>query len=124
MVQNKQIDIAMNSALQHTALQKPSPKLSQEGQRLVADLRDAIEKTKILILTKNQGNLIQDFIWQTSHVDGASASTPNAPVGRDTAKRHGQEAIDDLRTLGTLIISNGQFRKLCKSVPASAPDHL
>jgi hypothetical protein len=33
-------------------------------------------------------------------------------VDKDTAKQHGNEALDGLRTLGTLLISNGQFRKL------------
>jgi DNA ligase-4 len=30
------------------------------------------------------------------------------------AKRHGEQALDGLRTLGTLLITNGQFRKLRK----------
>jgi hypothetical protein len=36
-------------------------------------------------------------------------------VDKDTAKRDGDEALKGLRTLGTLIITNGQFRKLRKS---------
>jgi hypothetical protein len=67
-----------------------------------------------LILTKNEGNLLQDFIWQTQQITGGNASTPTAPVDKDTAKQHGNDALQGLRTLGTLVISNGQFRKLCK----------
>jgi len=111
---NKQIDIALNSALASRGLASPSKKLSKEGQELVADLRDVIEKAKVLLLTKNEGNLLQDFIWQTQQLSGGNASTPNAPLGKDTAKEHGNQALDGLRTLGTLIISNGQFRKLLK----------
>lgn len=37
---------------------------------------------------------------------------PGAPVDKETAKQHGNEALEGLRTLGTLILSNGQFRKL------------
>jgi hypothetical protein len=37
---------------------------------------------------------------------------PGAPIDKDTARQHGNEALEGLRTLGTLIISNGQFRKL------------
>lgn len=111
---NKQIDVALNSFLESRALAKPSGKLSSEGQKLVADFRDVVEKAKVLLLTKNDGNLLQDFIWQTQQISGGNAALPNAPVGKDAAKQHGNEALDGLRTLGTLIISNGQFRKLCK----------
>lgn len=68
----------------------------------------------MLLLTKNEGNLLQDFIWQTQGLGTGDASKPNLPVDKDTARQHGNEALEGLRTLGTLIISNGQFRKLCK----------
>ena len=102
----------MNTALGWGPLTQPTKKLSEEGRVLVADVRDVIEKAKILLLTKNQGNLLQDFIWQTQGVGTNDAGKPNLPVGRDTAKQHGQEALEGLRTLGTLMITNGQFRKL------------
>ena len=111
--QNKQIDIALNSALESKALATPSKKLSAEGQQLVADVRDVIEKAKVLLLTKNEGNLLQDFIWQTQQIDLSGVQKPGATVTKDTAKQHGNEALEGLRTLGTLMISNGQFRKLC-----------
>jgi len=72
----------------------PSKRLSAEGQALVADFRGVVEQAKYLLLTKNEGNLLQ--------------------VSAETAKQHGKQAKDGLRTLGTLLISNGQFRKLCK----------
>jgi hypothetical protein len=109
---NKQIDIALNSALASKGLSSPSKKLSADGQRLVADLKDVIEQAKVLLLTKNDGNLLQDFIWQTQQISGGDAQVPGAPVDKDTAKQHGNEALEGLRTLGTLVISNGQFRKL------------
>ena len=94
----------------------PSKKLSTEGQALVHDFRNVVEQAKYLLLTKNDGNLLQDFAWQTQNVDGGNAGLPGAPVDKDTAKQHGNEALDGLRTLGQLIISNGQFRKLCKYI--------
>lgn len=109
---NKQIDVALNSALASKSLSSPSKKLSPEGQKLVGDLKDVIEQAKILLLTKNEGNLLQDFIWQTQQISGGNAQLPGAPVDKDTAKQHGNDALEGLRTLGTLIISNGQFRKL------------
>jgi hypothetical protein len=112
---NQQIDVAMNTALESQVLASPSKKLSSEGQKLVADLRKVIEQAKLLVLSKNEGNLLQDFIWQTQQISGADAKLPGAPVDKATAKQHGNEALEGLRTLGTLIISNGQFRKLRKS---------
>ncbi|KAL5443786.1 hypothetical protein PMIN07_002958 [Paraphaeosphaeria minitans] len=109
---NKQIDVALNSALASRALSSPSKTLSADGRILVADLKDVIEKAKTLLLTKNEGNLLQDFIWQTEQITGGNAQVPQAPVDKDTARQHGNEALEGLRTLGTLIISNGQFRKL------------
>ncbi|KAI4089442.1 MAG: hypothetical protein L6R37_008036 [Teloschistes peruensis] len=113
---NKQIDVALNSAIASKPLANPSNKLSSEGRHLVADLRDVIEQAKVLLLTKNEGNLLQDFLWQTRFVSGGNAAVPGAPVDRATAQQHGNQALDGLRTLGTLIISNGQFRKLLSDV--------
>lgn len=111
-LQNEQIDVALNSFLASRALSKPSSKLSEDGHKLVADFRKVVEEAKVLLLSKNEGNLLQDFIWQTQQVSGGSAQLPGAPVNKDIAKQHGNEALEGLRTLGTLIISNGQFRKL------------
>lgn len=112
--QNDQIDVALNSFLASKALSKPSSKLSTEGKALVTDVRDVVTQAKNLLLSKNEGNLLQDFIWQTQQFDPKSVNAPNAPVDKDTAKQHGDKALQGLRTLGTLIITNGQFRKLGK----------
>lgn len=109
---NKQIDVALNSALVSKPLSSPSKNLSSDGQKLVADLKDVIEQAKVLLLTKNEGNLLQDFIYQTQQISGGNAQVPGAPVDKDTVKQHGNEALEGLRTLGTLLIFNGQFRKL------------
>jgi hypothetical protein len=85
----------------------PSRKLSAEGQALVRDFNDVVNQFKYLLLTKNEGNLLQDFIWQTQQIDSSNAATPNAPVDKETAKQHGNKALEGLRTLGTLIITNG-----------------
>lgn len=104
----------MNSFLDAHFITNPSKRLSPEGQALIQDFRKVAEQAKYLLLTKNHGNLLQDFIWQTQQIGGGNAGVPNAPVDKDTAKQHGNQALEGLRTLGTLIISNGQFRKLCK----------
>lgn len=109
---NDQIDVALNSFLASRVLSNPSNKLSSEGQALVADAREVVKQAKHLLLSKNEGNLLQDFIWQTQNFDPNAVGTPDAPIDKDTAKRHGEQALEGLRTLGTLLITNGQFRKL------------
>ena len=102
----------MNSFLASPQLASPSDKLSPEGKHLIADSRDVIEQAKHLLLSKNEGNVLQDFIWHSTQIAGGSAQLPGAPVDKQTAQQHGNQALDGLRTLGTLLISNGQFRKL------------
>lgn len=90
----------------------PSDRLSSEGRELIGEVREVVKQSKNLLLSKNQGNLLQDFIWQTGQFDQKSVNVPGAPVDKETARRHGDQTLEGLRTLGTLIITNGQFRKL------------
>lgn len=119
VLQNEQIDVAINSFVDESFMRNPSKKLSEEGQALVLDFRDVVEQAKYLVLTKNSGNLLQDFTWQAQSLDGGKAAVPRGPVDQEAARQHDKQALEGLRTLGTLIISNGQFRKLCK-LPISA----
>jgi len=109
---NDQIDVALNSFLESKALSSPSEKLSPEGRTLVADVKNLVKQAKHLLLSKNDGNLLQDFIWQTQQFDPKAVSVPGAPVDKQSAQQHGNQALDGFRTLGTLIITNGQFRRL------------
>ncbi|KAK6607027.1 hypothetical protein H4I95_04676 [Botrytis cinerea] len=109
---NNQIDVALNSFLESKALTSPSNRLSKEGQELAQQFRSVVEQAKLLLLTKNQDELFQDFVWQCERLDGGAAAVPGAPVDQATAQQHGQEAKGGLKTLGQLILTNGQFRKL------------
>ncbi|KAK6512140.1 hypothetical protein TWF481_001031 [Arthrobotrys musiformis] len=110
---NQQIDVALNSILESKALSSPSDKLSDEGKSLVDDLKTVINEAKLLLLTKNHDQAIQEFIWHAQHASKtASGPSPNAPISKEQAQEDGNNALDGLRTLGTLIITNGQFRKL------------
>lgn len=111
---NDQIDVALNSFIQSKPISSPSNKLSTEGQALVNDVSEVVKQAKLLLLSKNEGNLLQDFIYQTQQFDSNSVSAPGAPVDKETARSHGQEALQGFKTLGTLIITNGEFRKLLK----------
>ncbi len=80
----------------------------------MADVKEVVKQAKFLLLSKNDGNLLQDFIWQTQQFEPEKISTPGAPISKEAAKQHGDQALEGLRTLGTLLITNGQFRKLRK----------
>lgn len=119
---NKQIDVALNSALASRPLASPSKNLSPEGQGLVTDVKEVIVEAKKLLLSKNQGNLIQEFIWDAQNISGGNATAPNMPVDKATAQQHGDQALEGLRTLGRLVLSNGQFRKLLDDAIVLARD--
>ncbi|KAL2371937.1 hypothetical protein RJ035_002137 [Blastomyces gilchristii] len=112
---NKQIDIALNSLLASGALSSPPDNLSSDGHVLIKDLRDVIENAKMLILVKNEGNLIQELIWDLEHIgERTTLQTPEVTVDRDAAKQDRTRAAEGLQTLATLLITNGQFRKLLR----------
>lgn len=107
--------MALNSFLQSRPLASPSDKLSDDGKLLVEDAREVVKLAKQLLLSKNHGNLLQDFIWQTTHYDTQSVQAPGTTLTKDAATRDKDDALEGLRTLGTLLITNGQFRKLRES---------
>ncbi|KMU78652.1 hypothetical protein CISG_01693 [Coccidioides immitis RMSCC 3703] len=109
---NKQIDIALNSVLQSKPFTSPSTKLSEEGRVVVQDVRNVINSAKNLVLVKNEGNLLQEFIWDAENFQRPQVETPEKPVDREGAKQHGQQVAEGLKTLGTLLVTNGEFRKL------------
>jgi hypothetical protein len=108
--------VALNSALTCKALTSPQKELSSEGQRLVRDLRDVIDQARKLFLSKNEGNLLQEFIWNASHIGANGANKPNVPVDKQTAQQETNQALAGLKTLGELLITNGEFRKLRKQL--------
>jgi hypothetical protein len=69
----------MNTAYNWKGFTSPSKRLSAEGQALTNDLQKVIEQAKLLLLSKNEGNLIQDFIWQTQQIGVTRRSRVSAP---------------------------------------------
>ncbi|KAJ5814919.1 hypothetical protein N7474_006696 [Penicillium riverlandense] len=109
---NKQCDVALNSALTSKALTSPPDELSAEGKVLVKDLRNVIDQSKKLLLSKNEGELLQEFIWQSQQIGAGNVKTSGLPVDKETGKQDGQKTLEGLKTLGTLLITNGEFRKI------------
>jgi hypothetical protein len=102
--------------LKSKALSSPPKELSADGKILVGDLRNVIEQAKKMLLVKNEGELIQDFIWQAQQITTGDAQKPNAFINKESGQQDANKAAEGLKNLGTLIITNGEFRKLCKFV--------
>lgn len=112
---NNQIDVALNSFVNHKKLKTPNEKLSSEGKVILEDFRHVVEEAKRLLLVKNGDQALQEFIWNATQLNqkgGLQTGVPGAPVDKDTASRDAQQGLEGLKTLGQLIITNGQFRKL------------
>ncbi|KAK9374244.1 uncharacterized protein V1513DRAFT_446467 [Lipomyces chichibuensis] len=121
MPTNNQIDVALNSFLATDFMNADSTwnrRLSEEGHGLLKDFAGIVENAKILVLTKNYDNLFQDFVWHSSKmniVEGHEPGLTTTGTGdteKDSATLYDHDVIKGLRDLGTLIITNGQFRKL------------
>ncbi|PWW79590.1 hypothetical protein C7212DRAFT_170056 [Tuber magnatum] len=112
---NEQIDVALSSLTNHRKLRSPNDNLSAEGKVILEDFRTVVEEAKRLILIKNHDQIFQEFIWNTTQLGvkgGPQTSAPDAPISKETANRDAEQAQAGFRTLGQLIITNGEFRKL------------
>ena len=90
----------------------PNNKLSGEGKALLTDFTNVVEQAKVLLLIKNNDQILHEFIWQTQQLAKSgqapgTAGMPDLSVTSEKATRDGQKALEGLQTLGTLIISNG-----------------
>jgi hypothetical protein len=111
--QNKQSDVALNSIINSKYLASPSKDLSEEGRVLAKDFRDLLEQAKALFVSKNEGDLLQEFIWDAQHIEPPDVrKLDGPPVDKESAKQDTTKAAEGVKTLGTLLLSNGEFRKL------------
>ena len=113
MPTNEQIDKFLKYCLQHSPVDVRD--LSTDGQRLIQDTRDIIETAREIVQQKNADELFQNFIWHTRDVDVDQAKKdPNevVPVDKEKAKSDGRQAVQHLRTLLSLVLTNAEVRKL------------
>jgi len=113
MPDNKQID----DTLQYLKTTSPVDidKLSPEGRTLVQDVRDIIETARLMVEDKNADELFQNFVWHTRDVDLSHAKKDPAdvlPLGKEQAKDDGHQAVQHLRTILSLVLTNSEVRKL------------
>ncbi|KAL5615056.1 uncharacterized protein BROUX77_000893 [Berkeleyomyces rouxiae] len=111
---NDQLDVAINSLLNQPFIRNPPPAVSQDGRLLLQDLCGLIRCGQDLLLSKNEGNLLQDAWWHLQGVDRIDLKVPGRPVSRMGNRADVSKALRSLKVLANLIVTNGQFRKLLR----------
>ena len=103
-------------------LEPRNRRLSVRGRNAIRDLRAWIEAIAEEAENKNGNDEIQQFIWELSQADvdvgrkslgrRADLDSLDVPVSKGTIKKDSKKALKQLRTLGDLVYSNSEFRKL------------
>lgn len=116
----------MNHVLNNSPIE--TTKLSKDGRELIEDFQDIIRTAKQIVEEKNEDELLQNFLYDSRHVDTVSsrASSFGFPsrteaytnsshfflqskvnlkevtpgVNKDEAQRDSEDAVAHLRTLG------------------------
>lgn len=68
-----------------------------------------------MVERNNEDELFQNFLWHTRDVDYSKGNLKDVdtPVGKGDLKDDGEQAVEHLRTLGKLIFTNSEARKVC-----------
>lgn len=111
MPSNEQVIIHLRTLLAADVLNPDIPDLSDSGRTLVRSTKLWLTQFIDLLDHKNSQDQIQDFIWCLAkarlHVDTADIA---ARAGRVKVKADTQAAYQSLRTVGSLLLTNSDFR--------------
>lgn len=113
MPDNKQIDQTLAYVRDNSPV--PLNELSRDGRKLIEDTRDIIETARLMVKEKNADELFQNFVYHTSGVDVEKAKTnpsDHLPVDQTQAQKDADKAVEHLRTLLHLVLTNSEVRKL------------
>ncbi|KAI1161674.1 hypothetical protein F5B18DRAFT_627200 [Nemania serpens] len=111
MPSNEQVIILLRTLLASDVLNPDNPDLSISGRRLVRLTKQWLQQFIVLLHNKNNKDQIQDLIWFLSKsrisvdLDDLSARASSAKAKADTAA-----AYESLRTVGSLLLTNPEFR--------------
>ncbi|GAA5972551.1 hypothetical protein JCM8115_000263 [Rhodotorula mucilaginosa] len=114
---NKQCLETLDYIVDHSPIDER--KLSKDGRTLVEDSRDIIRTIRTIVAEKNDDEAIQNFIYHTRKTSlPSSKDVKNVSTGTDQEQmqQDGQQAVEHLRTLGKLIFTNSEARKLLKDI--------
>ncbi|EPQ50351.1 hypothetical protein GLOTRDRAFT_141540 [Gloeophyllum trabeum ATCC 11539] len=122
---NQQIDRTLKYVLDHEPVDTSA--LSPEGKRLIQDTRDIIETARVIVQDKNADELFQNFVWHTRDVNADQVKKdPNEvlPVDQEKARNDSKQAVQHLRTLLSLVLTNSEVRKLLSDFSVIGRDLL
>lgn len=129
---NAQIDHTLDYVLNHSPVDQDQ--LSREGRKLIQDVKDIIETARDIVKDKNNDELFQNFTWHTRDVDAdrfkrdpkdiVPDQQPDTASDKEQGERFDRSgimlkltlvpstAVQHLRTLLNLILTNSEARKL------------
>ncbi|KAK4699364.1 hypothetical protein P7C70_g6896, partial [Phenoliferia sp. Uapishka_3] len=112
---NAQIDQTLDYVLNHSPVE--TSKLSKDGKVLIKDFQNIIHTAKEIVKVKNQDELVQNFLYHSRKIDTDKAKVNvNTPANKDDMSADADQALEHLRTLGKLIFTNSEARKLLKDI--------
>ncbi|KAF5368710.1 hypothetical protein D9615_010299 [Tricholomella constricta] len=112
---NDQIDQTLQYVLDHSPVDVD--RLSPDGKKLVQDTHDIIETARLMVQEKNADELFQQFVWHTRDIDSEAVregmpGKEGVPLDREKMDSDSQLAVQHLRTLLSLVLTNSEVRKL------------
>lgn len=141
---NQQIDTAFRYVLERSPVDQDQ--LSPDGRKLIQDCRDIIETARLIVEEKNSDELFQNFLWSTNGVDLSNVKKDPNEVLVEKSKveddrRQGMDCLGHisvfsplthsyyaaarhLRTLGNLIATNSEVRKILSDFSVIGRDIL
>ncbi|KAI0868832.1 hypothetical protein GGS24DRAFT_193421 [Hypoxylon argillaceum] len=111
MPSNEQAIVALRTLLASEVLNPDNPDLSSSGRRLARLTKQWLQQFIVLLSNKNSQDQLQDLIWFLTKsrisldIDDLSARAQSVKAKADTAA-----AYESLRTVGSLLVTNPEFR--------------
>ncbi|MCJ1430825.1 hypothetical protein MMC27_000175 [Xylographa pallens] len=111
MPSTEQLIINLRTLLASDVLNPENPELSDSGRRLIKYSKQWLMQFIELTRHKNDRDQIQDFIWFLSH-SKISLDTEDIAnkASKARAKADTSAAYESLRTVGSLLLTNSDFR--------------
>ena len=119
MPDNTQIDQTLKYFIEHSPID--IDKLSPEGQKLIEDVRGILGTTRKQFQEKNADEVLQQFIYHTSSQQFRDRAVKNTKTAlpddgslpnKEDAKKDSEQAVQHLRTIAQLLLTNSEARKL------------
>ncbi|KAF6829994.1 hypothetical protein CPLU01_07609 [Colletotrichum plurivorum] len=113
MPSNEQLIVNLRTLLSADVLNPDTPDLSDSGRALVLNVKLLIKQLIELLLHKNDHDQIQDFIWYLTKARlSIDAYDIGSRASKARAKADAIAAYKSLQTVGSLILTNSDFRLL------------